>query len=241
MKAGIYKIINPKGAIYIGQSKDVDERIRRYKKLQCCKKQYLLYRSFLKYGVDNHSFEILEIGCYNKEELNIFEKDYIIKLNSFRKLNSLGMNLRTGGDSVELDDSIKEKMSIKRKELFKAGQRNSKIKLEDIKEVKRLIAYNKPLKDIADRFGVKITTISEIKSGRSWIDIPNYIVPENKQHLINRTNQFSRLRKLTEEQRLEVIEKYKTGNFSYKQLGKEYNLTKSGIQAIMRSFKKFNK
>lgn len=241
MKTGIYKITNPCGKIYIGQSKDIESRISRYKKLQCCKKQHLLYRSFLKYGIENHSFEILEKGEYTKEELNSLEKEYIVKYNSFRKTNKLGMNLKTGGDSVELDDSIKEKMSIKRKELFKAGQRNSKIKLEDIKEVKRLIAYNKPLNEIAEKFGVKKGAISEIKSGRSWKDIPDYIVPEEEKHLINRTNQFSRLQKLTEEQRLEVLNLIDKKELTFEQIGKLYNVTKGAISAIKRSKIKFDK
>jgi group I intron endonuclease len=56
---GIYKITNPKGAIYIGSSKEIETRIKRYKKLQC-KSQSKLYNSLLKYGVDNHKFEIIQ-------------------------------------------------------------------------------------------------------------------------------------------------------------------------------------
>lgn len=241
MNSGIYKITNPKGSIYIGQSKNIVERITRYKKLQCCKFQLLLYRSFLKYGIENHTFEILEQGNFSKEELNNFESKYILQYNSFRKLNKSGMNLTTGGDSIEFDDSVKKKMSKKRIELFNSGQRNSKIKQEDIYDIKKLIAYNKPLKEIAKKFGVGDTTISEIKSHRSWLDIPDYIVPKEEEHLINRTNQFSRLRKLSETQRLEVINKYNSNNTTYEVLAKEYGLTKSGIQAILRSYKKFGK
>ena len=241
MKAGIYKITNPKGSIYIGQSKNIIERISRYKKLQCCKYQLLLYRSFLKYGIENHTFEILEQGDFSKEELNKLESNYILQFNSFRKNNFLGMNLTSGGDSIEFDDSIKEKMSKKRIELFQAGQRNSKLTVENVIEIKKLIAYNKPLKEIANKFGVKNTTISEIKSGRTWTDIPNCIVPEEENYLINRTNQFSRLQKLSEEQRLEVINKYNNGDRTYQSLATEYSLTKSGIQGILRSYKKFGK
>lgn len=240
-KSGIYKIENLKGSIYIGQSKNVNERIGRYKKLQCCKNQLLLYRSFLKYGIENHKFDILEIGNFTKEELNILEAKYIKQFNSFRKVNSLGMNLTTGGDSLEYDDSIKEKMSIARIKLFKEGQRNSKIKIEDIYEIKKLIAYNKPLKEIGDKYGVGKTTISEIKSHRSWIDIPDYVVPENEIHLINRTNQFSRLQKINGAQRLEIIKMIEAKELSYEEIGKLYGITKMGVSAIKRSFKKFKK
>ena len=240
-KSGIYKIENAKGSIYIGQSKNVDERLCRYKKLQCCKFQLLLYRSFLKYGIENHTFEILEKGDFIKEQLNKLEKEYILKYNSFRKLNKLGMNLTSGGDSIEFDDSIKKKMSDKRIELFKAGQRNSKLTLEDVVEIKKLIAYNKPNLEIASKYGVAETTISMIKTNQTWKDIPDYIVPESEKHLINRTNQFSRLQKLTEKQRLEVLELINKKELTFEQIGKLYNVTKAAISAIKRSKIKFGK
>lgn len=59
---GIYKITNPKGAIYIGSSKEIEVRINRYKKLKC-KTQPKIYNSLLKYGVENHIFEIIEECC----------------------------------------------------------------------------------------------------------------------------------------------------------------------------------
>lgn len=56
---GIYKITSPTGKIYIGQSKNIPDRIKRYKGLRC-KKQVRLYASLNKYGFNNHVFEILE-------------------------------------------------------------------------------------------------------------------------------------------------------------------------------------
>jgi group I intron endonuclease len=240
-KSGIYKINNPKGSIYIGQSKNIDERISRYKKLQCCKSQHLLYRSFLKYGIENHVFEILEKGDFTNNELNDLESNYIRQYNSFRKFNKLGMNLTSGGDSIEFDDSIKKKMSDKRIELFKAGQRNSKLTLDNVLEIKKLIAYNKPNLEIADRFGVAETTISMIKKHQTWKDVSDYIVPENEKHLINRTNQFSRLQKLTEKQRLEILNLIDKKELTFEQIGKLYNVTKGAISAIKRSKIKFGK
>lgn len=241
MKQGIYKIENSKGSVYIGQSKNVDERIGRYKKLQCCKFQLLLYRSFLKYGIENHTFEILEKGNFTKEELNRLEKQYIIKYDSYRKLNKKGLNLTTGGDSVEFDDSVRKKMSDKRIELFKAGQRNSKLTLENVIEIKKLIAYNKPNLEIANKFGVAETTISMIKKHQTWKDIEDYIVPESEKYLVNRTNQFSRLQKLTEQQRLEVLDLIDKKELTFEQIGKLYNVTKGAISAIKRSKIKFGK
>ena len=55
---GIYKITSPSGKIYIGQSIDIEKRFKGYKYSKA-KKQPVLNRSFLKYGVDKHIFEIV--------------------------------------------------------------------------------------------------------------------------------------------------------------------------------------
>jgi group I intron endonuclease len=62
---GIYKITSPSGRIYIGQSKNIKQRFITYNCLYNSRKQVLLNRSFLKYGVKNHTFEIKEECNYN--------------------------------------------------------------------------------------------------------------------------------------------------------------------------------
>lgn len=57
---GIYKITSPSNRVYIGQSKNIKERFNNYFSLHNCKFQKKLYRSFLKYGVINHTFEVIE-------------------------------------------------------------------------------------------------------------------------------------------------------------------------------------
>lgn len=77
IKVGIYKITSPTGKIYIGKSKDIEKRWEKdYKKLQCIR-QPKLYRSFIKHGVANHIFEILE-ECNDiyLDELEIWWKYY---------------------------------------------------------------------------------------------------------------------------------------------------------------------
>ena len=70
---GIYKITSPTKKIYIGQSIDVNDRFTKYKRLNC-DNQTILIRSFRKYGVDSHKFEILE-ECL-ESELNDKERYY---------------------------------------------------------------------------------------------------------------------------------------------------------------------
>ena len=70
---GIYKIISPSNKVYIGQSIDIERRFRHYKRLSC-KVQVKIYNSFLKYGVNAHIFEVLEL-C-DTEDLNNRERHY---------------------------------------------------------------------------------------------------------------------------------------------------------------------
>jgi group I intron endonuclease len=67
---GIYKITSPSGKVYIGQSIDIEKRFKYYKR-KSCNGQTILLRSFNKYGVENHKFEILcecEIFELNQKE-----------------------------------------------------------------------------------------------------------------------------------------------------------------------------
>lgn len=57
---GIYKIVNPEGSVYIGQSKDIEARWVDHKKSSKKRDKTRLYESFFKYGYINHAFEIVE-------------------------------------------------------------------------------------------------------------------------------------------------------------------------------------
>lgn len=57
---GIYKITNPNNKIYIGQSVDIKKRFKQYSSLSQTKLQKKLHYSFQKYGIKNHTFEIIE-------------------------------------------------------------------------------------------------------------------------------------------------------------------------------------
>jgi len=56
---GIYKITSPSGKIYIGQSINIHKRWSAYKNIKYVK-QPRISNSVLKYGIENHRFEIIE-------------------------------------------------------------------------------------------------------------------------------------------------------------------------------------
>lgn len=92
---GIYKITSPTGKIYIGQSRNILCRWRDYMSMRA-NGQIKLKRSFVKHGVNNHVFEILEECAIS--ELNRLEKYYVDKFSTFNTIH--GLNLRDGGGAT---------------------------------------------------------------------------------------------------------------------------------------------
>ncbi len=90
VKIGIYKITNPNQRLYVGQSTDIDARWKKYDKLNC-KDQKSVYSSLLKYGPENHKFEVIEL-CTPEEldEREIFWGEKYDVLSNIHLNNRLG-------------------------------------------------------------------------------------------------------------------------------------------------------
>ena len=102
---GIYKVTNPKGKIYVGQTVNIEERFRKYRTLSN-KKQTKLYNSLKKYGPENHVFEILE-EC-SIEQLDERETYWGTK---FNVLGKDGLTLRLGKGRGSCSEATKRKIS----------------------------------------------------------------------------------------------------------------------------------
>ena len=138
---GIYKITNPNGKVYIGQSVNIEKRWNRYKNLipKDCIGQPLIYRSLIKYGVKNHIFEIIEL-C-NKEELNKLESYYIVLYNSFN--SKCGLNLTSGGTNYLFSDISRRKMSIAQKNKIVSKETRLKLSAAQIGKTRSASARKK--------------------------------------------------------------------------------------------------
>ncbi len=139
---GIYKITSPSGRVYIGQSINIERRFRYYKGV-ACKEQIKIYNSLLKYGVDAHIFEVLEL-C-ETEELNNRERHYQDLYDSVANgLNLLYVKSEhfNGGHSEESKKKISESLKgrvFTDEHKYKIGLNNSRRGMSDeTKEKHRL-------------------------------------------------------------------------------------------------------
>jgi group I intron endonuclease len=101
---GIYKITNPKGKIYIGQTTNISKRKNNYKNIKC-NKQPKIYNSLMKYGWEQHIFEVIEECSLN--QLN--EKEIYWGL-YYDVLGEMGLNLRLGDANGLCSEETKQKM-----------------------------------------------------------------------------------------------------------------------------------
>ena len=127
MKKGIYKITNPIGQIYIGQSIDIKSRWAKYKTPSyVMRNKNKLSKSFSLYGVKNHLFEIL-CECDNKDLLRL-EREYQEK---FDVLGGKGLNSFLN-ETSEKKRFIHEDIKIK----FGNGNRGKKLSEEQKEKIR---------------------------------------------------------------------------------------------------------
>lgn len=106
---GIYKITSPTNKVYIGQSIDIDKRWGSYKRLSC-KSQPRLYNSLLKYGVDQHKFEVLiDFDREVSEEYLTHCEQFFMDF--YRDEGFELMNLRDAGPKGKPSEETRKKMS----------------------------------------------------------------------------------------------------------------------------------
>lgn len=179
---GIYKIISPSGKIYVGQSVDINKRWNHYFCLNC-KGQTILYNSLLKYGAENHIFEVIE-EC-DIELLNEKERYY---QDLYNVVGKFGMNciLKETFDKageISLQTRIKMSESAKKKTITeehrnklrenKSGKNNGmfgKTHSEETREKMRLLKVNKKLskEHIQNKIKSQCTPVICTETNKIW-------------------------------------------------------------------------
>ena len=107
---GIYKIVNPNGAIYIGQTWNFYNRKYSYSKLRC-KQQAKLYNSIKKHGWNNHSFEIIHTLPEDIEQ-SVLDDYELYYYTLYKETNSTILNIREpNGSRGKHSEETKQKIS----------------------------------------------------------------------------------------------------------------------------------
>jgi group I intron endonuclease len=109
MSIGIYKITNPTGKIYIGQSINIEKRWKYYISESLNKRdhQNKLFNSLKKYGPENHIFEIIEkCSIEQLNEREIYWGEYFNCTDQ-----KIGLNLRELGKQGQWTEEAKLKLS----------------------------------------------------------------------------------------------------------------------------------
>lgn len=180
---GIYKITSPSNRIYIGQSKDILDRFKRYNELRC-KKQVRLYASLKKYGSNNHIFEILEecdvnvLDCRERYYQDFFDVTGKKGLNCDLVNSENAPKVR----SKETKEKISKGMTGKANFLGKKHSQKNKDKMRDlhlgkiVSEITRQKLRNnnlgktltpETLKKLSENSGV-IRTVLDLNTGIFW-------------------------------------------------------------------------
>lgn len=170
---GIYKITNLKnGKAYIGQSTNIEKRIKGHKKraYNASGKEYekTLYRAIRKYGLNNFKFEVLEICCL--DELNEKERYYIEKYNTYYA----GYNETFGGDNVcgPLYDEHHPKTKLTNSDVFYIRECYNNHQLqEDVYQ------------EFSDRIGK--SGFKKIWNGTTWTDIHMDVYTQDNKDFFN--------------------------------------------------------
>ncbi len=159
---GVYKITNPKGECYIGQSFDIIKRFENHKKYLSSNAHLSL--SLKKYGAENHTFEILE-ECI---PVNLYEREnyYISIYKESNILFNFTIPKKLGG----------QKVLIKKKR--KPREKTSKEEIIFNNPIKQVIELGKSSqKEVCEKLDIKQSTLSarmikDVKGSIEWsIDV----------------------------------------------------------------------
>lgn len=145
---GIYLITSPTGSLYVGQSTNCETRRQLYKNHRA-KGQFRLHNSILKYGWENHTFEIIH-KC-SEQWLDFSEMFYIRLYDTFNTEH--GMNLQDGGNKYRKSSEEtrrKQSAALKGKNTWTKGRKHSE-------ETKRKISQNNLGKFMSEESKMKVS------------------------------------------------------------------------------------
>lgn len=184
---GIYKITNlVNNKIYIGQSKDVEHRIKDHISGLNHNKGHNphLQNAWNKYGENNFKFEVIHI-LDSEDDLDYWEIYYIDKYKSHD--SNYGYNFTLGGKNAVLTERYKDNIGKS------SRGKNSNFTFDDVRHIKLALYCLMDRKEIFKMFNTNRAVVTGIATGENF----DYIVPELnktinnlKQSLIDERNEY---------------------------------------------------
>lgn len=164
---GIYKITSPSGKIYIGQSWNIKDRFRKYNYKS---NQQFLMRSFFKYGVQNHTFQIIEEFNQDITQEFLDEKE-IYYMKFYKDQGFILLNIREGGSRGKLSPEtiLKMKSSLKGRQSPNKGKKLSQETKDKISKAKK--GWKPTLEMILKR---NITLTNKALTEKQLLQIDNF-------------------------------------------------------------------
>lgn len=222
-KAVIYKFTSPSGKVYIGQSWSIIDRLSKYRTCHC-EHQPKVCNSMKKYGFDAHKFEIIhELPIdVTQETLDKYEQFYI---DCYKDCSIELMNIREAGSRGKHSDITKTKMvgkklSEEHKKKISVANKGKKLRpmSDEEKKTKSLVALGKK-KSKKHIQSLKKALRRDYNSGR-------------RRKFFGESHWNT---KVTIVQTIEIKLKYNSGNYTYKKLAIEYNVSTTTIYKILKN------
>ena len=95
--------------------------------------------------------------------MNVFP--YVVDSRGYRHTDETKAKISASHMGKKFSEASKQRMSEAKRY---GGNSKAKIKPDDVREIRRLLALSIPQADIASRFGVSRYVVTDIKRGRSW-------------------------------------------------------------------------
>lgn len=223
-KCGVYLIVSPSGRKYIGSSVDIEKRWARYKKYDC-KTQTLLFRSLMKYGIENHVFYIL-YECLPWERLEwerIFGELYL-SLSDFGGLNLILPKTR---DKPQIfSDATKYRMSNSLKIIYSENpemkQRmsnrvkdfiiNNPERYAEIKEILRISHTTPEYKKLRSEIAKKNSRTLKSRTRQSLLMKSRFNDPEERKKQSERIKKYQNIPEVKQKNRENGVRRFENEN-----------------------------
>lgn len=229
----LYKITNQLNSkVYIGQSNKEKERWRQHKYFARTNPVQYIHQAMSKYGIGNFTYEVIAV-CRDSNDANETEKLLISQYNS--RVKDYGYNLALGGVASWNRGLPKEQQPMygKKQSEFQK-QRMSEVHKGKVmppcsEETKKKMS-NKRLGRVLSKEWIEKISIGNRGKTRSEETKLKLSISQS-----NKTGENAPRSKLNWNIVNQIREKYKTGLFTQKELSKEYSVTESNINSILRN------